>query len=153
MKIIINGKTVNLKWAKGPFMELKVSALAELAGFDSRNTQSYAVTVTDMFGEGSDVVSRDFKLTFNQQEWYSVHIEPALQKIDFGKRPLIPSDYIERNIKNFLEVTDRSMKPTPSRLQRVCRIGYNQALDTLEEMERRKIVTKLGDWEWQWSEI
>lgn len=64
-----------------------------------------------------------------------------------------PDDYIERNIKTFLAAADKSRKPTPSWVQRVCRIGYNQAVCTLEEMERRQLVTKDEDepWSWKWA--
>lgn len=61
-----------------------------------------------------------------------------------------PEEYIERNIKKFLEVADKSRRPTTSWVQRVCRIGYNQAVHTLEEMERRGIVTRGEPWEWLW---
>lgn len=60
-------------------------------------------------------------------------------------------DYIERNIQTFIESADRSRRPTVSWVQRVCRIGYNQAMHTLEEMERRGIVTRGETWEWYWA--
>lgn len=62
-----------------------------------------------------------------------------------------PEEYIERNIKTLLEVADKSRRPTASWVQRVCRIGYNQAMHTLEEMERRGIVTRGESWEWLWA--
>ena len=64
-----------------------------------------------------------------------------------------PEQYIERNIKKVLEEADRTERPTVSSLQRVCRIGYNQATHTLEEMERQGIVSRSHDepWKWQWT--
>lgn len=61
-----------------------------------------------------------------------------------------PDEYIERNIRCFLEVADRASRPTVPAVQRVCRIGYNQAFNTLEEMQARGIVTRAEPWEWQW---
>ena len=67
------------------------------------------------------------------------------------KQPMKPEDYIERNIKNFLDIADRSRRPTTSGLQRICRIGYSQAIHTLEEMERRGIVVADEPWSWKWA--
>lgn len=63
-----------------------------------------------------------------------------------------PNEYIERNIKKFLEGADRSIRPTTSRMQIICRIGYNQAVDTLYEMERRGILIKNEEWQWHWTD-
>lgn len=62
-----------------------------------------------------------------------------------------PEDCIERNIQAFLAVADMSRRPTVSWMQRVCRIGYNQSVKTLEEMERRGILARGSPWEWRWA--
>ena len=50
-----------------------------------------------------------------------------------------PEDYIERNIKVFIENRNRDEFGV-SHVQRICRIGYNQARHTIDEMLKREII-------------
>lgn len=61
-----------------------------------------------------------------------------------------PTDYIERNIKVFTEGSIKTREFGTSYVQRVCRIGYNQARYTIEEMLERKIIDYAESCEWQY---
>jgi len=59
-----------------------------------------------------------------------------------------PEEYIERNIKVFTEQAPKGHEFGTSYVQRVCRIGYNQARYTIEEMLDRKIIDYAESREW-----
>lgn len=61
-----------------------------------------------------------------------------------------PEAYIERNIKVFTEQAVKGREFGTSYVQRVCRIGYNQARYTIEEMLARKIIDYAENREWSY---
>lgn len=55
-------------------------------------------------------------------------------------------EYIERNIKTFIADADKSKTFGCSYVQRICRIGYNQAQHTISEMHKRGLIKVDGDY-------
>jgi DNA segregation ATPase FtsK/SpoIIIE-like protein len=55
-------------------------------------------------------------------------------------------EYIERNTKTFIDAADKKKVFGCSYVQRLCRIGYNQAQHTIEEMLNREIINTEGDY-------
>ena len=62
-----------------------------------------------------------------------------------------PEEYIQRNIDAFSRDAEKGMVFGPSCLQRTCRISYNQAMHTIDEMkERGLIVSGSKPWNYRW---
>jgi len=59
-------------------------------------------------------------------------------------------DYIERNINIFTEKALKDKEFGTSYVQRICRIGYNQARHTIEAMLERKIIDYAENSEWNY---
>lgn len=55
-------------------------------------------------------------------------------------------EYIERNIKTFIEDADKEKRFGCTYVQRICRIGYNQAQHTIAEMHKRGLIKVDGDY-------
>lgn len=55
-------------------------------------------------------------------------------------------EYIDRNIKTFIDAADKQKVFGCSYVQRLCRIGYNQAQHTIAEMHKRGIIKVDGDY-------
>lgn len=55
-------------------------------------------------------------------------------------------EYIERNIKTFVELADKEKQFGTSYVQRICRIGYNQAQHTIAEMHKLGLIKVDGDY-------
>jgi hypothetical protein len=61
---------------------------------------------------------------------------------------MTPEEYEERNIKTLLEAGKRDGPFGVSYIQRVCRIGYNQACHTLDRAIEQGVLVRDADKEW-----
>lgn len=61
-----------------------------------------------------------------------------------------PEQYIERNIETFTNRAGTGMAFGSSYVQRVCQIGYNQAIKTIEVMLERKLIDYAKGCEWRY---
>jgi len=59
--------------------------------------------------------------------------------------------FIDRNIKAFLENSNKQRAFGVSYIQRLCRVGYNQACYTRDEMLKRDIIKYSGESEWEYE--
>ncbi len=60
-------------------------------------------------------------------------------------------DFIERNIRNFLAKASEDRIFGVSYIQRLCRIGYNQACDTRDAMIKQGIIKFSDDDGWTYQ--
>lgn len=59
-----------------------------------------------------------------------------------------PENYLKRNIKTYLEKGRTDSANGPSHIQRTCRIGYNQAVDTIEYGIEQGVLVRDSEKEW-----
>lgn len=62
-----------------------------------------------------------------------------------------PEDFIDRNIKTFIENAENEKLFGVSYVQRICRIGYSQACYTIAEMLDRQLITVDEVKEWKYT--
>ena len=61
---------------------------------------------------------------------------------------MTPEEYLDRNIKTLTEVGKRSDPFGVSYIQRVCRVGYNQACHTIDRAIEQGVLERDADCEW-----